>query len=138
MSLLSNIMNTLIVDLDGTLIRSDLLLECLIRTIRKPKLWISILKWGITSRSLLKYELVSRVNIDPSLLPYNLDVIDFIRKQKTSNVKIVLATASNEQLANQIADHLGLFDEVIGSTISVNLKGRIKAHEITKRSMDAM
>jgi 4-hydroxybenzoate polyprenyltransferase len=133
MGRISTDLNTIVVDLDGTLIRSDMLLECLTKAMRQPEIWIDILRWGLKSKSLLKFELARRVQIDVSVLPYNSEVIDFIRKQKSSNVRIVLATASNELLANQIADHLGLFDEVIGSTIDVNLKGRTKAHAITNR-----
>ncbi|WP_157967141.1 hypothetical protein [Elioraea thermophila] len=45
----------------------------------------------------------------------------------------MLATAANERVAHAIADHLGLFDEVIASGTEHNLEGSAKAAAVVAR-----
>ncbi len=123
-------MRIVITDLDGTLIRTDILIECLLKALRRPGLWILIIKWALESRSRLKFELAKHVDLDVKLLPYNLEVIDFLNEAKNAGARIVLATASTENVANKIANHLGIFDEVLASSNTLNLKGRLKATAI--------
>jgi 4-hydroxybenzoate polyprenyltransferase/phosphoserine phosphatase len=118
----------IVVDLDGTLIRSDLLYESASQfIIQNPfqllKLPYWLVKKGI---SYLKTRLAGVVQIDIALLPYNNSLIEWLRQEKQSGRKLVLATASDERLANSVAKHIGLFDEVFGSKYPVNLKSDLK------------
>ncbi len=62
----------LVVDLDGTLIKTDLLWESLARLLRRNPFWLfPILFWWTRGRAYLKQQLVRRVQIDPATLPYN-------------------------------------------------------------------
>ncbi len=117
----------LCVDLDGTLIRSDMIIECIVTLLRSPKSILNIFKWLSKGRAYFKYELARNTNIDISTLPYNSEVIGLIKREKKLGTKVVLVTAASEVIAEKIAAHLDLFDEVIASTPDINLKGEVKA-----------
>ena len=118
----------LVVDLDGTLLKSDILHESFwsaisINFLNSLKSLFILLK----GKEKLKEYLYLVSNIDVKLLPYNKEVIKYILNFQMSGGKVALVTASNEKIAKKIADHLGFFDEVYGSNSSTNLKGEIKA-----------
>ena len=113
----------LVVDLDGTLIKTDLLWESIARLLRRnPFALFAILFWWTRGRAFLKMKLAARVQIDPATLPYHEPFLKFLREQKSAGRKIVLATASDLQMAKSVADHTGLFDEVLGSDGKTNLR----------------
>jgi apolipoprotein N-acyltransferase len=113
----------LVVDLDGTLIKTDLLWESLARLLRRNPFWLlPVLFWWTRGRALLKQKLAARVTIDPATLPYNESFLKFLRDQKRAGRKIILATASDLQMARPVADYIGLFDEVLGSDGKTNLR----------------
>jgi 4-hydroxybenzoate polyprenyltransferase len=122
------------VDLDGTLIRSDLLVESVsLFLIQHPFQFFKLLLWLIQGKSKLKAELASRVQLDASTLPYNTDVLDWLRAEKTASRRLVLATASHRLLAEQVAQHLNLFDEVLATEGDINLKSTAKAQALIDR-----
>jgi 4-hydroxybenzoate polyprenyltransferase/phosphoserine phosphatase len=121
----------LCVDLDGTLIRSDLLVEALLRWIKgNPLRLLVALAWWTHGRARLKSELASRVQLDIAELPLNDAVLEWLREQKRAGRRIVLCTSANQQVAAQVADHLHLFDLVIASDATHNLSGRAKADRL--------
>ncbi|MGA2788679.1 MAG: apolipoprotein N-acyltransferase [Verrucomicrobiota bacterium] len=117
----------LCVDLDGTLIRTDLLWESLARLLRRnPFQLLPVLFWWARGRAYLKRQLVRRVTIDPAALPYHEPFLAWLQEQKTAGRKLILATASDRAMALPVADHVGLFDEVLGSDGKTNLRGANK------------
>ena len=121
----------LCVDLDGTLIKSDLLLETFIRLIKLNIFYLFLIPfWLLKGKAQLKHEIAQRVIVDYSLLPYNEDVIEYIKKQRNSGRQAILVTASDVKLANGVATYLGIFDKVYASDSEVNLKGRQKAEKL--------
>jgi len=113
----------LVVDLDGTLIKTDLLWESLARLLRRnPLRLFQVLLWWTRGRALLKQKLAERVQIDPATLPFNEPFLKFLREQKAAGRQIILATASDLQMAKPVADFTGLFDEVLGSDGKTNLR----------------
>lgn len=124
----------LVVDLDGTLIRSDMLLETLAAVLkRRPWLAFAVPLWLMRGRAALKAELAARTAVDPALLPYRAAVIEELRRERGNGRMIVLATATDAGLARGIAEHVGLFDAVIGSEREKNLKGQAKAQALVER-----
>ena len=114
----------LCVDLDGTLIKTDLLWESLARLLRRnPFQLFPVLVWWLRGRAFLKRQLVRRVAVEPATLPYNETFLAFLREQKSAGRKLVLVTASDRGMALPVADYLGLFDEVLGSDGRSNLRG---------------
>jgi 4-hydroxybenzoate polyprenyltransferase len=107
----------------------------LLRT--KPHLLLLLPFWLLRGRAHLKKELARRSLLDVSQLPYNRTVVDYLRRKKQDGARLVLATAANSALANKVSAHLGLFDEVIASTATENIKGVKKAAVITDRLQGA-
>ncbi|ALN73877.1 UbiA family prenyltransferase [Aureimonas sp. AU20] len=121
----------LYVDLDGTLIRSDLLWESLFLFARQNPLqaW-RLFGWLLAGKSVLKHELAAGIEVDPATWPYREEVVETLRAERETGRTIVLATAANERLAQGVADHLGLFDRVIASNRDENLSAERKLDRI--------
>jgi 4-hydroxybenzoate polyprenyltransferase/phosphoserine phosphatase len=124
----------LCVDLDGTLIRSDLLLESLVLLLkRNPLLLLRVPFWLLRGKAALKAEIAARVTLDPAALPYNKEFVQWLESERRAGRRLWLCTAANERLATQVAEHLGLFDGVIASDPETNLAGSAKADELVER-----
>ena len=124
----------LVVDLDGTLIKTDLLWESIAqRLVKNPFAIFAILFWWTCGRARLKKKLAGRVKIDPATLPYHEPFLAWLREQKKSGRKIILATASDLQLAKPVAEHVGVFDEVLGSDGKTNLRSKNKLRALTEK-----
>ncbi len=125
----------LVVDLDGTLIKTDLLWESLARLLRRnPFQLFPVLYWWTTrGRAFLKRQLAARVAIDPATLPYNQPFLSFLREQKSAGRKLILATASDREMAMPVANHVGIFDEVLASDGKTNLRGANKLKALTEK-----
>ena len=124
----------LCVDLDGTLIKTDLLWESLARLLRRnPFQLLPVLFWWTRGRAFLKRQLVRRVTIDPAALPYHEPFLAFLREQKATGRKLVLVTASDRDMALPVANHVGVFDEVLGSDGKTNLRGANKLKALVEK-----
>jgi 4-hydroxybenzoate polyprenyltransferase/phosphoserine phosphatase len=121
----------LCVDLDGTLLDSDLLLESGLAYVRdNPLSFLALVVWLATSgKAGLKSRIANEVELDVTTLPYNETVLEFVRTEKSRGRRIVLATASHVSYARKIADHLQVFDQVLG-TDEVNLSAHRKAERL--------
>jgi len=118
----------LAVDLDGTLFRTDLLFECLFRLVKqKPWLLTLVPFWLLRGVAYLKMRVFESVSLDYKLLPVNQPLVDWLRAERAQGRRLILATAANQQLAEEAVAHLMLFDDVIGSDHERNLKGPAKA-----------
>ena len=124
----------LAVDLDGTLIRTDLMWESLARLLRRNPLAIfQVLFWWLRGRALLKQKLAARVHIEPADLPYNQEFLAWLLREKKAGRKLVLATASDLKMAQPVADHVGIFDEVLASNGKTNLRSGNKVRALTEK-----
>jgi len=124
----------LVVDLDGTLIKTDLLHEGLSAALlTQPLAFFRILGWLAKGPAHLKERLADAVQLDPSTLPYRSDLLEWLKQQRASGRYIVLATAADSQIAGAVAGHLGLFDEVVSSEGGHNLKAEAKRDALVKR-----
>ncbi len=122
----------LCIDLDGTLIRSDLLIESALALLKTNPLFLFLFPlWLLRGRANLKREIARRVQLDAVTLPYDARVLTLLRAQNLR--PRVLCTASDHLLADAVAQHLGLFDEVIASDGTRNLSGDIKAAMLVQR-----
>ncbi len=125
----------LCVDLDGTLVRSDTLWETILQLARhRPAKIVPLLAaYFRGGRSAFKSAAVDALVIDPAALPYHDDVLAEIRRARASGRPVLLVTGANERLAHAVADHVGLFDGVIGSRPGSNNTGHDKADELSRR-----
>ncbi|QDZ02958.1 UbiA family prenyltransferase [Nitratireductor mangrovi] len=124
----------LAVDLDGTLIATDLLWEGLFLLLRKQPLAIFLVPfWLLKGPARLKAEIAARVDIDAASLPYRGELVDRLRKEREAGRRIILATGTPRKFAEAIAAHLGVFDDVLATENGVNLtssKKRAKLVEV--------
>ncbi len=124
----------LVVDLDGTLIRSDLMWESLARRLRRnPFAIFQILFWWSRGRARLKQKLAEKVQVAPEKLPLNEKFLAWLREEKISGRQIILATASDLKMAQPIARHIGIFDEVLASDGKTNLRSENKLRALTEK-----
>lgn len=125
----------LYVDLDGTLVRSDLLVESFFAMLRRrPWSVFAVPLWMAQGRAVLKARIAERATVDPKWLPYNEQLLEYLHEQRAAGRSLVLATSADETLARRVADHLGIFDDVLASDGSRNLSGRRKTEAILARS----
>jgi 4-hydroxybenzoate polyprenyltransferase len=126
----------LYVDLDGTLISTDVLWESFVAVMRKKPLAMLLVPiWLILGgRPRLKRELAARAHLDVTELPYRPTILEYLRAQKAQGRPLILATAADRSLGEAVAAHLNLFDAVMGSEGSTNLKSHHKLKAIQQRS----
>lgn len=124
----------LAVDLDGTLIHSDMMWESLARLLReKPFTVFAVPFWWRCGRAHLKQQLAAHVRVDATTLPYSVEFLAWLREEKQSGRKLVLATASDLKMAEPVARHIGLFDEVLASDGKINLRDNAKRAALTRK-----
>jgi 4-hydroxybenzoate polyprenyltransferase/phosphoserine phosphatase len=123
--------SVLVIDVDGTLIRTDLLHESVFALLKLSPFYVFMLPlWLLQGKAHLKQMIANRVNLLAELLPYREEFVDYLREEHASGRKLMLATASNIRYAQGIAEHLGLFSWVLGSTERENLSGSCKLAHI--------
>lgn len=123
----------LCVDLDGTIIKSDVLVEQGLDILRqRPWSIFLFLLWAIRGKAHLKSQIARRSTLDVSTLPYHNELLSFLRQEHASGRDLFLTTAANEIPAHRIADHLGIFRDVIASTELSNLSGKAKLQELQR------
>jgi 4-hydroxybenzoate polyprenyltransferase len=124
----------LCVDLDGSLLATDLLYESFLDLLRtRPWEVLRIPAWIARGKAHIKRQLAERASLNVADLPYNEGVVAFLRDQHAGGRRIVLTTAAEERLARAVAEHFGFFEEVLSSDGTTNLKGRQKLEAIERR-----
>ena len=114
----------LVVDLDGTLTPTDTLVESVLLLAKQAPLTLFKLPfWLLRGREAMKGEIARRVTIAPDELPYREDLLDYLRAERANGRELVLATAAHRSIAEGVAGHLALFDRVLATDDTRNLKG---------------
>jgi len=117
----------LVVDLDGSLLHTDTLVESLFDVARRQPLQLLRLPaWLAGGRAHLKQSLARRALVDVRVLPLADDLLAHLRALKHAGRHLVLATGADARIAQAVADELGLFDAVLASDGRVNLSGTAK------------
>ena len=124
----------LCVDLDGTLIRSDTLLEAILLLLKMNPLFALLLPlWTLRGRAHLKTQIARRVALNAATLPYHTQLLSWLESEHETGRALWLCTASHESLAQPVAVHLGLFEGIIASDGQVNRQGAARAHALLAR-----
>lgn len=122
----------LCVDMDGTLVRSDLSIESALALLRRNPLYLLVLPlWLLRGLAYCKRQIARRVVLDVAHVPLDPRVLGWLRDQ--FHRRRVLCSASDLAIAQAVAAHVGQFDEVIASTGRINLSGRRKAAALVER-----
>lgn len=124
----------LCVDLDGTLVKSDTLIDSLLVLARSnPVRLLSLPAWCLQGKAAFKEFVTQSVALDVVNLPYNHKVLEYLQEQYNEGREIYLATGANVALARRVADHLGIFAGVLGSDSKTNLTGNNKLAGLRSR-----
>jgi 4-hydroxybenzoate polyprenyltransferase/phosphoserine phosphatase len=124
----------LCVDLDGTLVKTDTLFEGLLLLLKR--LDVNLLRlpfWLLRGRAHFKAQVAARAALDPASLPYNQELIEYLAEHRAEGRPVILVTGANQTTARSVADHLGIFDEVIAGDAATQLTGRRKAELLKTR-----
>ncbi len=124
----------LAVDLDGTLIQTDTLHEAALRALReRPLTLLRLPLWLARGKAAVKQQLAGLSRFDPSVLPYNQPLLEWLKEQRAAGRRLILCTAADRSIADAVAEHLGIFDEVLASDGQTNLGGARKAEALERR-----
>lgn len=127
----------LCVDLDGTLVKSDTLIDSTLALARqRPQALLQLPGWLLQGKAALKKHITSAVQLDVAHLPYNRQLIQFLEQEHATGRPIYLATAADKALAERVANHLGFFSGVLASDGSLNLAGKNKLAAFRSRFGD--
>jgi 4-hydroxybenzoate polyprenyltransferase/phosphoglycolate phosphatase-like HAD superfamily hydrolase len=122
------------VDLDGTLVKTDTLVEASLQLLAKrPWLALQFGFWLVEGKANFKERVARNVEFRAGTLPYNSAVLAYLSEQKAAGRTIVLATAAHRNFADAVATHLGLFDAVVATEHGVNLRSANKAELLERR-----
>ena len=124
----------LVVDLDGTLLKSDSLLEGICAVIRR-RIWDGFRMpfWLLRGIPYFKEQIFARTDSDIERLPYHQELLEALRQEQNQGRTLILATGAHQDFAKKVADFLGIFTEVYGSHQQINLTGSTKAADLVKR-----
>ena len=124
----------LIIDLDGSLLRTDMLHESVMGSLHHSITHLPSLPfWLMRGKAYLKQQLSLRYDFDAAALPYHHELITWLTSQKNNGRQLILCTASDQTIAKKIAEHLKLFDDVMSSDGITNLSGKAKANALLSR-----
>ncbi len=124
----------LCVDLDGTLVKNDTLVDSLLVMVRTHShALVRVPGWIAKGKATLKREVTERVQLDVAHLPYNKPLLAFLEKERGYGRRLYLATGADRVLAERVAAHVGLFDGVLASDGAVNLTGHNKLASFQQR-----
>jgi 4-hydroxybenzoate polyprenyltransferase/phosphoserine phosphatase len=127
----------LCVDLDGTLVKSDTFVDSLMVLARRhPIAFLRAPLWALKGKAHVKSQVASMVTLDPAHLPYNRPLLDYLRDEHAAGRKLYLATGADRVLARNVANHLGIFEDVIASDGTINLTGQNKLERLEQRFPD--
>jgi 4-hydroxybenzoate polyprenyltransferase/phosphoserine phosphatase len=128
---LVNKLRPLVVNLDGTLIASDLLIETAFSELgRHPQALPDILAALFRGKAALKHLLAEPAEFNPRTFPYDREVLALIRKAKEDGRSVYLASSSNRRLVESIANYLGMFSGIFAWDEVTNLAGTKKAERL--------
>lgn len=124
----------LCVDLDGTLLRTDTLFESVLVLLKThPLAAFRLPFWLLRGKAALKREIADRVRLDPVALPYHEELLGFLRDERAKGRRLLLVSAAHESIVRGVAEHVGIFEDVIATDTAENLKGRRKRDALTTR-----
>ena len=125
------------VDLDGTLIHTDMVAEALVAALRKNPLLLFVLPfWIMRGRAYFKEKIARCSQVNAALLPYNTELLEYLENRKKEGASLWLTTAAHKSHAEAVSSHCGLFENVLASDGSTNLKGKSKLLAIKDRLGD--
>ena len=124
----------LVVDLDGTLSKSDTLHEALLALVAKnPSRIFGLTGWLKDGKAAFKDKVAAESLVDVSVLPLRAAVLEHIQAARSAGRDVHLVSASHQEQVDAVAAYVGLFDSAKGSDADRNLAGAEKAAYLVER-----
>ncbi len=124
----------LVVDLDGTCAKTNLLLEYLLALLKQRPLYVFILPfWFLKGKAYLAQTVSRLASVDVGLLPYRTEFLHYLGEQRLQGRSIVLSAANDGQIAEQVEDFLMLFDTVVPSDGAEHLSSELQRDRLVLR-----
>lgn len=121
----------LVLDLDGALVRRNLLTEGIVALLRRNILMLfPLIPWALQGRAVLRRRVAERIALDVARLPVNEALVAYAREERTRGREIVLATAADEIVAQRVAEHFDFVDRVMASDGTADLRGEVRAERL--------
>lgn len=132
--MIKNQLLPIVVDLDGTLLHTDTLHESCLELLHHHSMQALLLPlWFMRGKAYLKQKISEKNNLNPEMLPYNLELIAWLKEKKILGHQLVLCTATDNKIALKIAAYLNFFDDVIASDGQINVAGKNKKDVLVNR-----
>ena len=120
----------IVVDLDGTLVRSDTLHESLmVALFRHPRALLSSALALGAGRHAFKAKVADVVSMADFPLPVREDLLEWLKQKKQDGFELHLCSAADQRIVDAVAEFLGIFSTAVGSE-GANLKGSAKARHL--------
>lgn len=127
----------LCVDLDGTLCRSDTLIEAILLLIKQRPLSLLLLPfWVLGGKAHFKAKIAAHVRFDAGALPYNDGLVEWLRAEHAKGRRIALASGADRRTVEAIVEHFGFFSDAVSSDGATNMTGPAKARALAARFGD--
>jgi len=123
----------LCVDLDGTVLRSDLFWESFVRLLQRNPLYLFAALDGGAAGAPAQAASRPPRRVPVETLPYTPAFLEYLRAEHATGRPILLVTASDAALAQLWPGTAGLFAEVWASDGRTNLRGAAKARKLVER-----
>lgn len=126
------------VDLDGTLCRSDTFHEALVGlAATRPAVLLQSPARLRAGKAEMKRHIAGHLVVAPESLPYDPQVLDLIAAARAAGRTVALVSASDHRQVEAVAAHLGCFDLAVGTGSAAagaaNLSGAQKARFLCDR-----
>ena len=123
----------LVLDVDGTFLNTDMLLENFWAGMgNHPLATLKAVFGNFRNPARLKQELVQLSEIRTDLLPVNPQIKSLAEETVSAGREVVLASASDQHLVARLAGEYGLSQRYFASDGQTNLKGEAKAQALVK------
>ena len=123
----------LFVDLDGTLIKTDSMVEAVLSLVRsEPLALFEIITWLFKGKAGFKAELAKRITLNMAELPINTEMVSYLKDQAESGRKLILISASHQSVVDSALEHFQFFSAGYGSDEEINLKSENKLQKINQ------
>ncbi|MGL5109293.1 MAG: UbiA family prenyltransferase [Vibrio ordalii] len=131
----------LIVDMDGSLLKTDMLYESFVSSIGNSIATLfHVPFWLLKGKVNLKNNLAERSSIELDYIPYNEELLDFLRCEYNRGRKLYLASAGAPKLVQAVAEHTGIFEDFFvsqhGENFSSNNKAKFLIDKYGKNGFD--
>lgn len=123
----------LVIDVDGALLKTDLLVESAFALlVKKPWFAARLPLWLLSGKAGLKREIANRCDLIAESYPWDDNVLELMGAARAAGRRVYLASASDEKFVRAIADYLGRVDGVFASDGVTNLSRQRKARKLVE------